>query len=105
MSDRAPQNQDKYVLRLPDGMREAVKQLAETNRRSMNAEIIAALEMHLMASGGPKREYSEEEQTVTDLMMVVAGLQAAKKLLFEQQSVDPELVKKVWTGDPAPTDD
>jgi len=90
---------DKFMLRLPDGMRDAVKQLAETNRRSMNAEIIAAIEMHIMASGGPKREYSEDEQAISELMMVVAGLQAAKRLLFEKQGVDPELAKKVWTGD------
>lgn len=37
------QPQDKYVLRLPDGMRDRIKRAAEKNKRSMNAEIIAAL--------------------------------------------------------------
>lgn len=38
------QNQDKFVLRLPDGMRDRIKTAAEANNRSMNAEIVAALE-------------------------------------------------------------
>lgn len=38
------QPQDKYVLRLPDGMRDRIKAAAERNNRSMNAEIVATLE-------------------------------------------------------------
>lgn len=44
MSDRSPQNQDKFVVRLPDGMRDRIKAAAEANNRSMNAEIVATLE-------------------------------------------------------------
>lgn len=36
--------QDKFVLRLPDGMRDRIKSAAEANNRSMNAEIVATLE-------------------------------------------------------------
>ena len=35
---------DKFMLRLPDGMRERIKNVAELNYRSMNAEILATLE-------------------------------------------------------------
>jgi hypothetical protein len=38
------QPQDKYVLRLPDGLRDRIKAEAEAENRSMNAEIIAVLE-------------------------------------------------------------
>lgn len=38
------QTQDKFVLRLPDGMRDRIKHAAEANNRSMNAEIVATLE-------------------------------------------------------------
>lgn len=38
------QAQDKFMLRLPDGWREVIKELAQRNRRSMNQEILAALE-------------------------------------------------------------
>lgn len=36
-------NQDKFMLRLPDGMRDRIRVAAEANNRSMNSEIIAAL--------------------------------------------------------------
>lgn len=38
---------DRYIIRFPDGMRERIKELAEKNGRSMNAEIIARLEESL----------------------------------------------------------
>ncbi|MCA3488126.1 MAG: Arc family DNA-binding protein [Rhodobacter sp.] len=44
MSDAPSQSQDKFIVRLPDGMRERIKTAAEANRRSMNAEIVARLE-------------------------------------------------------------
>lgn len=43
MTKRTIQTQDKYVLRMPDGLRETLKELAERNGRSLNAEIIARL--------------------------------------------------------------
>lgn len=36
--------QDKFMLRLPDGMRDRIKRVAEANNRSMNAEILDTLE-------------------------------------------------------------
>jgi ATP phosphoribosyltransferase len=44
MPKKPVQPQDKYVLRLPDGLRDQIKEAAETYNRSMNAEIIARLE-------------------------------------------------------------
>lgn len=35
---------DKFMLRLPDGMRDRIKSAADANGRSMNAEIVSALE-------------------------------------------------------------
>lgn len=35
---------DKFMLRLPDGMRDRIKAAADANNRSMNAEIVATLE-------------------------------------------------------------
>lgn len=39
---------DKFVVRLPDGMRERVAEVARTNHRSMNSEIIDRLEQSLL---------------------------------------------------------
>ncbi|WP_007250628.1 MULTISPECIES: Arc family DNA-binding protein [Pseudomonas syringae group] len=38
---------DKFVVRLPEGMRERVSAVAKVHHRSMNSEIIARLEMSL----------------------------------------------------------
>lgn len=39
---------DKFVVRLPDGMRERIAEVARTHHRSMNSEIIARLERTLV---------------------------------------------------------
>jgi hypothetical protein len=44
MSDFPSQQQDKFVLRLPDGLRDRIKEKADDNIRSMNAEIVQLLE-------------------------------------------------------------
>lgn len=41
---------DKYILRLPNGWRDAIKEKAARNRRSMNQEILAALESVVSAA-------------------------------------------------------
>ncbi len=38
---------DQYMLRLPDGMRDKIKDAAAANNRSMNAEIVARLSASL----------------------------------------------------------
>ena len=53
---------DKFMLRLPDGMRDAIKESAKKNNRSMNAEIVVALEMFLSVTGGePLFDYDKPE--------------------------------------------
>lgn len=44
MSGQTGRESDKFMLRLPDGMRDRIKYAADLNKRSMNAEIIATLE-------------------------------------------------------------
>lgn len=42
--------QDQFVVRLPEGLRDQIKIVATKNRRSMNAEVVAALEDHIASS-------------------------------------------------------
>ncbi len=44
MSAPTSRDSDKFMLRLPTGMRDRIKAAADSNNRSMNAEIVAALE-------------------------------------------------------------
>lgn len=54
--DRFPsEKQDKFLVRLPDGMRDRIKYAADANGRSMNAEIVAAL--HDVYPDPTPREY------------------------------------------------
>lgn len=47
--------QDQFVLRLPEGMRDKIREAAEANSRSMNAEIVARLEEHPTLAALPER--------------------------------------------------
>jgi len=49
MSEQSSQNQDKFIVRLPDGLRDRIRLAAETNHRSMNAEVVALLEKNYPA--------------------------------------------------------
>jgi predicted DNA-binding protein len=40
-------DRDRIIVRLPDGMRDQLANLAEANGRSMTAEVVAAIERHL----------------------------------------------------------
>lgn len=44
MSDKQVREYDKFMLRLPDGMRNAVAEQAKRNGRSMNSEIVQILQ-------------------------------------------------------------
>ena len=42
---------DKFVVRLPEGMRERIADIARSHHRSMNSEIIARLEQSMLQEG------------------------------------------------------
>jgi plasmid stability protein len=53
---------DKFILRLPDGMREHLAEVAERNGRSMNAEVIAALAMYFEHASRPRWPVAAESK-------------------------------------------
>lgn len=44
MATSTGRESEKFVIRLPDGMRDRIKASADANNRSMNAEIVSRLE-------------------------------------------------------------
>jgi hypothetical protein len=48
MTDSPSRKQDQFIVRFPDGMREAVKERAAKDGRSMNAQIIHALDFYFL---------------------------------------------------------
>ncbi len=47
MSDKQVRDYDKFMLRLPDGMRDSISELAKKHGRSMNAQIVHILEEYI----------------------------------------------------------
>lgn len=85
MSEKFPsQLQDKFTVRFPDGLREAIANRAKSNGRSMNSEIIAALDAWL--SGEPLEELSQKN---IDQMIRIAT-----RTFTEELSKNYDLVPK-----------
>lgn len=59
MTDR--KDDGKFMLRLPDGWRDVVKAEAKKGRRSMNSEIVAAVETAMRIKGVALPEPTENE--------------------------------------------
>lgn len=68
---------DKFVVRLPDGLRERISEAAEKNYRSMNGEIVARIHGSLDL----ERKYEEMRQLNRFLNQRIAVLEAAARPL------------------------
>lgn len=80
---------DKFMLRLPDGMRERIKLAAEKNNRSMNAEIVATLDERY-----PTPKNSATERLVAAMRLAVAHgkpIDMSQELFEEMKSALEEL--------------
>ena len=86
-SARGPAVVEKFVIRLPMGLRDQIRQLSEHNRRSMNSEIIMVLENHIrhrlvqqMTEANSDGNYSVGmRQPEADLGRVLENLPLEKK--------------------------
>lgn len=76
--DRTPQAADKYVLRMPDGMREKITELAKANGRSMNAEMVLMLQQAIDARAHPPALSLDTHALAAEIAdLVAAKLQGA----------------------------
>ena len=85
MSTGTGRESDKFMLRLPDGMRDRIKAAADANNRSMNAEIVATLEHEYPAPILPP---------LTDEDMIAFFDQMLARLNPEDEAYDPVAFKK-----------
>ncbi|KFA58967.1 hypothetical protein GAPWKB11_0856 [Gilliamella apicola] len=99
MSNKFPsQVQDKFTVRFPEGMRDKIAEQAKKNNRSMNAEIILALEKYLESqkqdlpelSTKKNIQYSEMEE-IYHLLQKNINLMQSMGRIFR----DKELFKKM----------
>lgn len=68
MSDHPSQLLDRFIVRLPDGLRDQIKSVAEANSRSMNAEIVAVLTAHYRPEKGDDEAVAFELRRLADLL-------------------------------------
>jgi len=57
MSDKQVRDYDKFMLRLPEGMRDSIAERAKENGRSMNSEIVQIIEDALIADKVAKNRH------------------------------------------------
>lgn len=85
--DRLPAIVEKFVIRLPNGLRDQIRQLSEQNRRSMNSEIIMVLEKHIrhqfmaqLAEANPEGDFAPgQRKTEVELHRKLESLPPGKK--------------------------
>lgn len=61
---RDSREQDKFVLRLPEGLRPEIADIARANQRSMNGEIIVRIQRSLIKD----QLQVEQEKLITQLL-------------------------------------
>lgn len=89
------ETQERFIIRFPDGMRDRIKEAADANNRSMNAEIVARLESSFMTSPDgallpsdiPERLH-KLERTVLQ-MMEVSGIEPPDSLTEKHAKSKP----------------
>ena len=77
---------EKFVIRLPAGLRDQIRQVSEQNRRSMNSEILMMIEGHLhsqlqeqMIAANPHDGFAPGKRAEEDLKGMLEALPADKK--------------------------
>jgi hypothetical protein len=83
------EQQDRLIVRFPDGMRDRIAALAKANGRSMNAEVISMIEASFR-----RNERPTDEQQKTDLAQEIRELRGAVE---KMQKEFEEMVNKRWS--------
>lgn len=80
-------NADKFVVRLPDGLRDKIAALASSHHRSMNSEIVTHLERAVddstaIPNDGPMAQSNDEVRILNAFRKLPAAKQAAALALL-----------------------
>lgn len=72
MSEKSVKDYDKFVVRFPDGLRDAIADRAKANGRSMNSEIVQILEDAI--AGRDESMHGADLRTLREIIKVQADL-------------------------------
>lgn len=67
MTAENAQTKDKFLMRLPDGMRDRIAELASANNRSMNAQIVLMISGAMDGTGASRSEVNTASSEIEDL--------------------------------------
>lgn len=78
---------DKFVVRMPEGMRERIANLAATNHRSMNSEMVIGLEKMIddatrIPNSGPLAQSADEIRVLEAFRKLSTGKRKALLMLM-----------------------
>lgn len=80
---------EKFVVRLPSGMRQEIADVARRSRRSMNSEIIARLERSLAESDSIKTITEHPLAPTPSLHLITDSSEAEQRLLKAFRKLSP----------------
>ncbi|MFC3057869.1 Arc family DNA-binding protein [Paenirhodobacter populi] len=86
---------DKFMLRLPDGMRDRIKAASEANNRSMNAEIVAILEEKFPPPNPPSIDEILGHAALLDLFNTLPEDRPAKVLALNERLAEAGTVERL----------
>ncbi len=66
MAEKQVKDYEKFVVRFPDGMRDAIAERAKRNGRSMNSEIVQILEDALFGKHSPEHPLGDHLRRAID---------------------------------------
>lgn len=98
MTGRIPsRGSEQFNLRLPDGMRDRLREAAEANGRSMNAEIIARLGLSFENEENMKRLSAriEKDELVMSYEIARRDMASTQKSLLETVSKLEEITERM----------
>ncbi|BHD63718.1 hypothetical protein SALSENF001_13800 [Salmonella enterica subsp. enterica serovar Senftenberg] len=72
MAEKQVKDYEKFVVRFPDGMRDAIAERAKRNGRSMNSEIVQILE-DALSSETPSEDESLDMKQIRVLLDKIAN--------------------------------
>lgn len=93
---------ERFQIRLPDGMRDQIREAAEANGRSMNAEIITRLEASLVGAGGSVGGDAVDQVFTNTMQKMMEGPilptgQQMRQLVAEYQDYKFEQIQRLRT--------
>jgi predicted DNA-binding protein len=83
---------DKFILRLPDGMRERLAEVAESQGRTMNAVVIGALAEYLTGAKSVESQLAGIEKAILALTDKVAQQNETVSQLVKERADEPPLM-------------